>query len=161
MKPMVHAPHTDRAPPTRLPRPTPRFAGMQAAASSRRLGWWNHEAAWSRRPSRCGVSTQVASLRRRQPCSDKAFARGVGLSSASEKREKARRTNHNMHMHMLLQGGTRLNNRRRRKLQPKRWYAGLSLQCGKVVRGGNTSRVSQGPGRLERRICEPCGWLPS
>ena len=26
--------------------------------------------------------------------------------------------------------------RRRRKLQPKRWYAGLSLQCGKVVRGG-------------------------
>eukprot|EP00964_Phaeocystis_antarctica_P150963 scaffold118496_cov51-Phaeocystis_antarctica.AAC.2 len=79
---MVHAPHTDRAPSTRLPRPTPRFAGMQAAASSRRLGWRNHEAAWSRRPSRCGVSTQVASLRRRQPCSDKAFARGVGLSSA-------------------------------------------------------------------------------
>ena len=26
--------------------------------------------------------------------------------------------------------------------------------------GGNTSRVSQGPGRLEGRICEPCGWLP-
>ena len=95
---MVHAPHTERAPPTRLPRPTPRFAGMLplhrgvwAGGITRQLG---------RGVPRGSVSTQVASLRRRQPCSDKAFARGVGLSSASEKREKARRTNHNMHMHM-------------------------------------------------------------
>ena len=43
---------TGHAPPTRLPRPTPRFAGMQAAASSWRLGWRNHEAAWSPRHSR-------------------------------------------------------------------------------------------------------------
>eukprot|EP00964_Phaeocystis_antarctica_P138819 scaffold103466_cov54-Phaeocystis_antarctica.AAC.5 len=30
----------------------PRFASIEAAASSWRLGWRDHEAAWSRRPSR-------------------------------------------------------------------------------------------------------------
>ena len=100
---------TGHAPPTRLPRPTPRFAGM-AAASSRRLGWRNHEAAWSRRPSR----TRWCSHANRVAAEDQA------------------------------QYVARLNNRRR-KLQPKRWYAGLSLQCGKVVRGGLARALFTGP----------------
>ena len=55
------------APPARLPRPTPRFAGMQAAASSWRLGWRNHEAAWSRRLSPwCQQASRVAAVQTAQ-----------------------------------------------------------------------------------------------
>eukprot|EP00964_Phaeocystis_antarctica_P134134 scaffold98368_cov61-Phaeocystis_antarctica.AAC.3 len=59
---MVHAPHTDKARPADTASETTlRFAGMQAAASSRRLGWRSHEAAWSRRPSRwCQHASRVA-----------------------------------------------------------------------------------------------------
>eukprot|EP00964_Phaeocystis_antarctica_P072960 scaffold44741_cov58-Phaeocystis_antarctica.AAC.1 len=47
------------APPEQPPRPVLRFASIQAAASWR-LGWRNHEAAWSRRPSCWRYASHVA-----------------------------------------------------------------------------------------------------
>ena len=58
---------TGHVPPARLPTPTPRFAGMQAAASSWRLGWRNHEAAWSQHLSRrCQHASRVAAVQTAQ-----------------------------------------------------------------------------------------------
>ena len=58
---------TGHAPPTRLPLPTPRFAGIQAAASSWRLSERNHEAAWSWRPSRwCQQASRVTAAQTAQ-----------------------------------------------------------------------------------------------
>eukprot|EP00964_Phaeocystis_antarctica_P163210 scaffold138977_cov187-Phaeocystis_antarctica.AAC.1 len=58
---------TGHAPPARLPLPMPRFASIQAAASSWRLGWRNYEAAWSRRPSRwCQHASRVAAAQTTQ-----------------------------------------------------------------------------------------------
>ena len=58
---------TGHAPPTRLPLPTPRFAGIQAAASSWRLSERNHEAAWLQRLSRwCQQASRVAAAQTAQ-----------------------------------------------------------------------------------------------
>ena len=50
---------TGHAPPEQPPRPVLRFASIQAAASWG-LGWRDHEAAWSRRPSRWRHARHVA-----------------------------------------------------------------------------------------------------